>query len=1772
MAAYQKRINAARLGNEFANVLGSRTNIESRQNNTKVQLPRSFDPAQLVLARNDATESSRDHIDLPQTLHFSKLDEGVFGLYYAMSKDQSQGYKIMNYLNIIIQFLQMISISFNGTQWPLGVAAPYVRAAFSVIDLSISSSSQIALYVVFSLVCLFIIASLVTALVVGVLFRNNKSMPLFPLKVLRVLTISMVTSLYMPCVGIMLALLDCYYIGYPVPMHCVLPDVKCWAVPHVIPSVISIVVLLVFVPFSQFTSLFLFNNDPRKGGLLARPNGRFDFFVVRQPVTVHASSFSGAAAMLAQLLVKLTVVATTKLLTKYHDIRGPVSIIGYFSLALWCLWKQPYYSSHGNALYSALYASSGVSSAFATVAPLVTLGDTAGLVGFWVSYFLVMIIVPCAANILSRVRHRFLWALPRDGRLPAVFTMRRQQTDMSLMSMVSSQSRLPSLSAPMSPTASSNSSTIHPAGAFRLPRYRNASSLERGVRFLQEKQYRKQKDYVAYADFLYMEAFRKQRNNPSLHLSYAIFLLAFRKNFPRCMQQLQQSRQCYPSMDERFAIYVKSKDWEQQTAAGGDLRSANVMSVFTFKRHFSMAQKNHEAAKTALRDFCEALLAAQPDQGRIIDLTAAIVDSEAKARQYYELLLESHSNSVQVLRAYGSLLRDIYHDEDAAKVLLSRADLIEDDQLAARKQNLLPRFVLKLFVVHVTCLVAIIVSSAVGLYSIETVRLSVLGLDNVLAMQTLSANMAIDAKVLMAHWAALAPTNSTTLLIQGGLGSSLNGTVLQTVTEAREGLVAAAMQMRVLQYDLIKGLPPILASVFLETQDLTTYTFVTLDGANIGQRTLVSSLSSALDRYAELALDLAAQPLGTNVFFSDAQYLVANQPTGLGEYMKDTGQGFSDYLKAWVVAIEVILIATDVLAAALIAFVLVGFFASTTVKLAKGRDLALAHVLSIPKSTVRGMLQVLTAEPLDEAAAHAPRVRASLVDSTDTADPATPSPLELLPPPDRPAPAAATAAAATGPDPIASPPNLSLVPAMASPLLPLALPPESERDQQPLPGGPDLGPQPSTRLPADMGTHVSMEPPTLADPSSAPEASAATTAGATPVTGQSVLNASRFTAVGGEEPILPGPEPSPALTEWMSITPADPAEEAAPLPGSITPHPSSTNPIEQETAPLAEQEAAPLALQEDVSQMLQEPAVRDHPQEPEPPAAADEQPSSEQPPLELVPPASSFDLPFHAPGSVDHSRDASSLARAGSTHRGDTASPSVASTPPPMLKAASRSTSRVGAPADRYAPSLPQSGSRGGLQAAIGKAQEVGDSILQRTLSVQKQELLEHHCKEAAARSREYCGYARLACRMPVSVRLRIIIGTQLMLISLILSAIFTVSAQDAVASVGHPMALCGQQETQVAVVRLLATQLLFNSSLPLLDNPANPAATSPVWRDLSHLSNDRAALQRLLADEIDYLERLNFRLLYGTDASNATGDPVLDSKPFRRTIGEWSARETLLNTPQACLMRNETDCVAGRIRGLDGTLVGLAPLLARYMDAARQLSALPPGELTPTNPYFEFLFSAARYDLGDGMRTWTTSFDDQSEDDRSNASGMLTGWLAGDIVIIAFAFLAVLLPIKGLLWGEAHKTSKMFELFPEDAEPVRIVEWSDAYRVGLPALDADHQALVDLVRRLMEALAADDLEDSVPLVDQVWTAMSASLEAEERLMRAHRYPQRAAHLLAHATISSGLKRALEAIKTGQGGDGLLLQRLINDWLTGHVDQSDRAVARFLSAGPAATV
>lgn len=123
---------------------------------------------------------------------------------------------------------------------------------------------------------------------------------------------------------------------------------------------------------------------------------------------------------------------------------------------------------------------------------------------------------------------------------------------------------------------------------------------------------------------------------------------------------------------------------------------------------------------------------------------------------------------------------------------------------------------------------------------------------------------------------------------------------------------------------------------------------------------------------------------------------------------------------------------------------------------------------------------------------------------------------------------------------------------------------------------------------------------------------------------------------------------------------------------------------------------------------------------------------------------------------------------------------------------------------------------------------------------------------------------------------------------------------------------------------------------------------------------------------------------------------------------------------------------------------------------------------------------------------------------------------------------------------------------------------WSDRYRIGVPAIDADHQLLFELVGTFL------DFPDPVPaeivnlllgaLVDYAVVHFEREEEYQERIG----YPGLAVHREQHAAFVRQVSalRMAHAVAPRQV-DVPALRRLLHDWLIDHVMQSDVKIAQF---------
>jgi hemerythrin-like metal-binding protein len=130
-------------------------------------------------------------------------------------------------------------------------------------------------------------------------------------------------------------------------------------------------------------------------------------------------------------------------------------------------------------------------------------------------------------------------------------------------------------------------------------------------------------------------------------------------------------------------------------------------------------------------------------------------------------------------------------------------------------------------------------------------------------------------------------------------------------------------------------------------------------------------------------------------------------------------------------------------------------------------------------------------------------------------------------------------------------------------------------------------------------------------------------------------------------------------------------------------------------------------------------------------------------------------------------------------------------------------------------------------------------------------------------------------------------------------------------------------------------------------------------------------------------------------------------------------------------------------------------------------------------------------------------------------------------------------------------------------------LEWKDTYSVGVPAVDHEHQELIDLVNRLHSALESDRPEDEVVSVfGDLYRAISAHFALEERFMREHHYDQVEQHKADHERLLDELRDMMDEYQDGEGGSLDRLTASVDAWFANHFKTHDARLHRRLGDHP----
>ena len=121
------------------------------------------------------------------------------------------------------------------------------------------------------------------------------------------------------------------------------------------------------------------------------------------------------------------------------------------------------------------------------------------------------------------------------------------------------------------------------------------------------------------------------------------------------------------------------------------------------------------------------------------------------------------------------------------------------------------------------------------------------------------------------------------------------------------------------------------------------------------------------------------------------------------------------------------------------------------------------------------------------------------------------------------------------------------------------------------------------------------------------------------------------------------------------------------------------------------------------------------------------------------------------------------------------------------------------------------------------------------------------------------------------------------------------------------------------------------------------------------------------------------------------------------------------------------------------------------------------------------------------------------------------------------------------------------------------LVEWSDDLSVGVPAMDAHHRKLVDLINRLHGAMRSGQGRVVIGAVlNELAEYVDYHFSAEEKLMKQHKCAGLADQLDAHAKLIAIVTDLRQRYAQGQEVLGMEVLSTLRDWLVNHIQRKDK--------------
>ncbi len=127
------------------------------------------------------------------------------------------------------------------------------------------------------------------------------------------------------------------------------------------------------------------------------------------------------------------------------------------------------------------------------------------------------------------------------------------------------------------------------------------------------------------------------------------------------------------------------------------------------------------------------------------------------------------------------------------------------------------------------------------------------------------------------------------------------------------------------------------------------------------------------------------------------------------------------------------------------------------------------------------------------------------------------------------------------------------------------------------------------------------------------------------------------------------------------------------------------------------------------------------------------------------------------------------------------------------------------------------------------------------------------------------------------------------------------------------------------------------------------------------------------------------------------------------------------------------------------------------------------------------------------------------------------------------------------------------------------LIEWTDAFSVGIPSIDQQHRKIVELINELNAAMESGETDAVLHRIFRELVAYTDHhFRYEEDLFARVGYGDAAAHRREHDELRARVDDLKTRVERGDFVLGVEVMSFLRDWLTSHIQGSDQAYSAAL--------